>query len=175
MKRPGLSSSTADEIDLAHGDLTPDESQNDPEDRKWFLTGRKEFITDLELRTYVHTMGWNNSSNSGREDWLRIIVANLDAALSGAPKIKRDRPAKVPVSTIAAPSEQNWCVYEDEDLFGDTRPLMMTFHPAGLVSISHGRNIWRSLKPPRWLPLCRTEPVLIGYLQEVKMKCQTRC
>jgi hypothetical protein len=70
MKRPGLSSSTADEIDLAHGDLTPDESQNDPEDRKWFLTGRKEFITDLELRTHVHTMGWNNSSNSGREDWL---------------------------------------------------------------------------------------------------------
>jgi hypothetical protein len=41
-------------------------------DRKWFLTGQNEFITDLELKTYVHTMGWADSSNSGREDWLRL-------------------------------------------------------------------------------------------------------
>jgi hypothetical protein len=112
VKRPSPSSSDADDEDLDNGDLSPDEYENDPEDRlllgwekkiaavdrKWFLAGRNEFLTNDELRTYVQTMGWADSSNSGREDWLRIIVANLDAALSGAPKIKRDRPVKVPVN-----------------------------------------------------------------------------
>jgi hypothetical protein len=48
-------------------------------------------------------MGWADSSSSDREDWLRIIVENLDAALTGAPKAKRDRPAKVSANPPSLP------------------------------------------------------------------------
>ena len=92
---PDPAPAATDERNPAHND-----SENEPEDRlplgwekklaavdcKWFLAGRNEFITDIELRTYVQTMGWADSSNSGHEDLLRIIVDNLDAALAGAPK-----------------------------------------------------------------------------------------
>ena len=109
-------------MDAGHDDRIPDDTENDLEDRlplswekkiaavdrKWFLTGRNEFITDLELKTYVHTTGWADSSNSGREDWLRIIVENLDAALTGAPKGKRDRLPKVPVNPpLLPPRDRN--------------------------------------------------------------------
>jgi hypothetical protein len=37
--------------------------------RKWFVAERNEFITDMELKTYVQSMGWADSSNSDRTDW----------------------------------------------------------------------------------------------------------
>ena len=80
----GLSSLDADEIDLALSNLDPDEAEIDPEERlplgwekkiaavdlKWFSTARNGFLTDDELKAYVQTMDWADSSNSGREDWL---------------------------------------------------------------------------------------------------------
>jgi hypothetical protein len=107
LKPPGPASSDAVEMDL---ELAPDESQDElldrlplgwekkfaAVDRTWFLADQNLFLTDLELKTYVQTMGWADSSNSGREDWPRIIVENLDTALSGAPKGKRDRLPKFP-------------------------------------------------------------------------------
>jgi hypothetical protein len=108
---PGPASSDADEMDL---ELAPDESKNElldrlplgwekklaVVDRKWFLAQQNEFITDLELKTYVHMKGWADSSNSGRKDWLRIIVENLDAA-EGKEGPTCQSPGE---STIAAPS-----------------------------------------------------------------------
>ena len=37
-------------------------------DRKWFVEGVCDFITDDELRTYVRTMGWSESSNANRRE-----------------------------------------------------------------------------------------------------------
>ena len=54
-------------------------------DRKWFLDGANEFITDDELKTYVQTMGVTGT------EWLKTILAGLDRALEGGPKEKRDR------------------------------------------------------------------------------------
>jgi hypothetical protein len=119
LKPPGPASLGAGEMDL---ELAPDDSQDDlldrlplgwekkmaAVDRKWFLGDQNLFLTDVELRTYVQRMGWADSSNSSREDWLRIIVENLDAALSGAPKGKRDRLPKAPVNPpVLPPRDKN--------------------------------------------------------------------
>ena len=60
-------------------------------DRKWFLGETCDFITDDELRTYVRTMGWSESSNANRSEWLKTILHGLDRALNDGPKEKRDR------------------------------------------------------------------------------------
>jgi hypothetical protein len=60
-------------------------------DRKWFVGETCDFITDDELKTYVRTMGWSESSNANRSEWLKTILHGLDRALTDGPKEKRDR------------------------------------------------------------------------------------
>jgi hypothetical protein len=84
--KPSPSSADAGEMGPAQDDLFPEEPRPmdyDLEDRlpvswekkiaavhrKWFVAERNEFITDMELKTYVQSMGWADSSNSDRTDW----------------------------------------------------------------------------------------------------------
>jgi hypothetical protein len=92
--KPSPSSADAGEMGPAQDDLFPEEPRPmdyDLEDRlpvswekkiaavhrKWFVAGRNEFITDMELKTYVQSMGWADSSKSDRTDAQRSLLKVL--------------------------------------------------------------------------------------------------
>ena len=77
-KPPGPASLSAGEMEL---ELAPEDSQDHlldrlplgwekkmaAVDRSWFLGDQNFFLTDVELKTYVQTMGWADSSNSSAD------------------------------------------------------------------------------------------------------------